>query len=205
MTGNSNTKTMSSNRERILSIVTGGIAVALSFLLSNIKIFEMPMGGSVTPASLLPIVVYAIAFGPGWGFLAAIVFSVLQVIAGLEWFVTPFQMVLDYVLGYTAYGITGFAALPSAERLKIKNPLKRFANGGIVRAFIFVVIAYGARWFCSVLSGVIFYAEYAGDMNPWIYSMAYNGSFLSVDMVFLLIVMIVMYIVLKKAYKKPVK
>ena len=205
MTGNSNTKTMSSNRERILSIVTGGIAVALSFLLSNIKIFEMPMGGSVTPASLLPIVVYAIAFGPGWGFLAAIVFSVLQVIAGLEWFVTPFQMVLDYVLGYTAYGITGFAALPSAERLKIKNPLKRFANGGIVRAFIFVVIAYAARWFCSVLSGVIFYAEYAGDMNPWIYSMAYNGSFLSVDMVFLLIVMTVMYIVLRKAYKKPVK
>ncbi len=202
MTGNSNTTSMSSNRERILSIVTGGIAVALSFLLSNIKLFEMPMGGSVTPASLLPLVVYAIAFGPGWGFLAAIVFSALQVIAGLEWFVTPFQMVLDYVLGYTAYGITGFAAMPSAERLKIKNPLTRFANCGFVRAFIFVIVAYIVRWFCSVLSGVIFYAEYAGDMNPWIYSMTYNGSFLAVDMVFLLVVMAVLYVVLMKAYKK---
>ena len=87
MTGNSKKRTMSSNREKILSIVTGGIVVALSFLLSNLKIFEMPMGGSVTPASLLPLVVYAIAFGPGWGFAAAIVFSVLQIIAGLEWFV----------------------------------------------------------------------------------------------------------------------
>jgi thiamine transporter len=61
------------------------------------------------------------------------------------------------------------------------------------------------RWFCSVLSGVIFYAEYAGDMNPWIYSMVYNGSFLSVDLVFLLIVMIIFYIVLSKAYKRPIK
>ena len=157
---------MSSNREKILSIVTGGIVVALSFLLSNLKIFEMPMGGSVTPASLLPLVVYAIAFGPGWGSAAAIVFSVLQIIAGLEWFVTPFQMFLDYVLGYTAYGITGFAALPAERRLKLKNPLMRFANGGIIKGFVFVILAYTVRWFCSVLSGVIFYAEYAGDMNP---------------------------------------
>ena len=58
------------------------------------------------------------------------------------------------------------------------------------------------RWFCSVLSGVIFYAEYAGDMNPWVYSMIYNGSFLSLDLVFLLIVMAVLYVVLMKAYKK---
>ena len=194
---------MSNNRETILTIVTGGIALALAFVLSQIELFELPNGGSVTPASVLPIVIFAMAFGPGWGFLVALIFSLLQLIGG--WFVIPFQVLLDYTLGYTAYGIIGFAALPKAKRLLYKNPLVRFVNGGIVKAIIFTVIAYIVRWFCSVLSGVIFYAEYAGDMNPWIYSMVYNGSFLSVDLVFLLIVMIIFYIVLSKAYKRPIK
>ena len=187
----------------ILTIVTGGIALALAFILSQLKLFELPNGGSVTPASILPIVIFAMAFGPGWGFIVAIIFSLLQLIGG--WLVTPFQVLLDYTLGYSAYGIIGFAALPKAKRIIYGNPLMRFVNGGITRAIIFTIIAYIVRWFCSVLSGVIFYAEYAGDMNPWIYSMTYNGSFLSLDLVFLLIVMIIFYIVLSKAYKKPVK
>lgn len=203
MTGNSNTTSMSSNREMILTIVTGGISLALAFVLSRIELFELPNGGSVTPASVLPIVIFAMAFGPGWGFIVAVIFSLLQLIGG--WLVTPFQVLLDYTLGYTAYGFIGFAALPKAKRIIYRNPLMRFVNGGITRAVIFTIIAYIVRWFCSVLSGVIFYAEYAGDMNPWIYSMIYNGSFLSLDLVFLLIVMIIFYIVLSKAYKKPIK
>lgn len=194
---------MSSNREMILTIVTGGISLALAFVLSRIELFELPNGGSVTPASVLPIVIFAMAFGPGWGFIVAVIFSLLQLIGG--WLVTPFQVLLDYTLGYTAYGFIGFAALPKAKRIIYRNPLMRFVNGGITRAVIFTIIAYIVRWFCSVLSGVIFYAEYAGDMNPWIYSMVYNGSFLSLDLVFLLIVMIIFYIVLSKAYKKPIK
>ena len=194
---------MSSNREMILTIVTGGISLALAFVLSRIELFELPNGGSVTPASVLPIVIFAMAFGPGWGFIVAVIFSLLQLIGG--WLVTPFQVLLDYTLGYTAYGFIGFAALPKAKRIIYRNPLMRFVNGGITRAVLFTILAYIVRWFCSVLSGVIFYAEYAGDMNPWIYSMIYNGSFLSLDLVFLLIVMIIFYIVLSKAYKKPIK
>ena len=203
MTGNSNTTTMSSNREMILKIVTGGISLALAFVRSQIEIFELPNGGSVTPASVLPIIIFAMAFGPGWGFVVAIIFSLLQLIGG--WLVTPFQVLLDYTLGYSAYGLIGFAAQPRAKRILIGNPLKRFANAGIVKAIIFTILAYAVRWFCSVLSGVIFYSEYAGDMNPWIYSMIYNGSFLSLDLVFLLFVMIILYIVVMKAYKKPIK
>ena len=65
---------MSSNREMILKIVTGGIALALAFVLSQIKLFELPNGGTVTPASVLPIIVFAMAFGPSWGFVVAIIF-----------------------------------------------------------------------------------------------------------------------------------
>lgn len=193
----------SSNKEKILTIVTAGVCVALSVVLSNIKLFEMPMGGSVTAASCLPLIVFAMAFGPVWGIVASLVYAVIQTILGMEWFVTPFQMFLDYGLGYASLGITGFAALKNEDRLKIKSPIKRFASAGIVKAIIFTVISYVVRWFCSVLSGVIFYAEYAPEgMNPWVYSMSYNGSFLAADLAVLLAIMVALFAVLSKpAYK----
>ncbi len=187
----------SSNKEKILTIVTGGVCIALSFVLSNLKIFEMPMGGSVTPASTLPLAVFAMAFGPLWGFAASFIFSLLQLIGG--YLVTPFQVLLDYTLGYTCLGFIGFAALKADKRIAIKNPLNRFARASIIKAVIFTVVAYAARWFCSVLSGVIFYAEYAPEgMNPWVYSMVYNGGFLAADLAVVLVVMVVLYFILKK-------
>jgi len=185
-----------SNKEKILTIVTAGLCVALSVVLSEIKLFEMPMGGSVTAASCLPLVVFGMAFGPVWGMVAAVVYAIIQIILGMDWYVSPFQMFLDYGLGYASLGIVGFAALKSETRLKIKSPIKRFARAGLVKAIVFTVIAYIVRWFCSVLSGVIFYAEYAGEMNPWVYSMTYNGSFLAVDLAVCIAVMVVLFLVL---------
>ena len=186
----------SSNRERILTIASGGVCLALGFVFSKVVILEMPMGGSVTPASTLPIIVFGMAFGPFWGFIVAIIFSLLQLIGG--YLMTPFQVLLDYILGYAMLGLCGFAGLPSAKRVAISNPLRRFSSASIVKGVIFTIIAYAARWFCSVLSGVIFYAEYAPEgMNPWIYSMTYNGGFLAADLGITLAVMIVLYFVLK--------
>lgn len=198
----------SSNKEKILAIAVGGVVLALAFVLSKITIFEMPMGGSVTPASTLPIIVYGMAFGPVWGFIVAIAYSILQLIDGLKWFVSPFQMFLDYVIGYAALGITGFAGLKASERYKIKNPLFRFRRAGLIRAYIFTVIAFIVRWIASVASGVIFYAEYAADAgynNALIYSMVYNGSFLAVDLAICLVVLLVLIIAIpsKKTAAAP--
>ena len=194
---------MSSNKEKILSITSGGICLALAFVLSQIKLFEMPMGGTVSPASCLPIVVFGMAFGPLWGFAVSFIFSLLQLIGG--WLVTPFQVLLDYTLGYTMLGIAGFAGIKAAERHAISNPLKRFRSANLVKAIIFTVLAYAARWFCSVLSGVIFYAEYAAEAgydNAWVYSMVYNGSFLAADLGICLAVLVVLYLVIPSGKKK---
>ena len=190
-----------SNKEKILTITSAGICLALAFVLSQIKLFEMPMGGTVSPASTLPIIVFCMAFGPVWGLAVAFIFACLQLING--YLVTPLQVMLDYIFGYLCLGFTGFAALKLDVRTTISNPIKRFTGAGLKKAVIFTLVAYVTRWICSVLSGVIFYAEYAPEgMNPWVYSMIYNGSFLSLDLVFLLIVMAVLYVVLMKAYKK---
>ena len=117
-------------------------------------------------------------------------------------------MFLDYVIGYAALGITGFAGLKASERYKIKNPLFRFRRAGLIRAYIFTVIAFVVRWIASVASGVIFYAEYAADAgynNALIYSMVYNGSFLAVDLAICLVVLLVLIIAIpsKKTAAAP--
>ena len=195
------------NKEKILAIAAGGICIGLAFVLSKITIFEMPMGGSVTPASTLPIIVCGMAFGPVWGFIVSFVYSILQAIDGMKYFVSPFQMFLDYIIGYTALGLAAFAGLKSEDRIKIKNPLFRFRRAGIIRALIFTVIAFIVRWIASVASGIIFYAEYAADAgydNALIYSMVYNGSFLAVDLGICLVVLVILYIAIpsKKAELK---
>ena len=40
-------------------LANAAICMALSFVLSYIRLFKMPQGGSVTPASLLPILAFA--------------------------------------------------------------------------------------------------------------------------------------------------
>ena len=190
-------QTTKSNRENILRISTGGVCIALAFVLSQLKLFEMPMGGSVTPASTLPIIVYGVAFGPVWGFVIAFIFSLLQLIGG--WLVTPFQVFLDYTIGYTALGFAGLAALKEDSRLKINGALSRFRGSSILKILGFSVVAYLVRWLGSVVSGVIFYAEYAAEAgydNALVYSMVYNGSFLLADLAILAVVLVILYMVI---------
>jgi len=41
-----------------LSLVYGALCVALSFILSYLRLFRMPQGGSLTIASMLPLALY---------------------------------------------------------------------------------------------------------------------------------------------------
>ena len=52
-------------------LVVAALCIALSFVLSYIKIYELPNGGSITPASMLPILLFAYIYGPVKGFLVA--------------------------------------------------------------------------------------------------------------------------------------
>ena len=59
----------------VRALVYGALCISLSFVLSYIKLFSMPMGGSLTLCSMLPIAMYAWAFGPAYGFTAAFAYS----------------------------------------------------------------------------------------------------------------------------------
>ena len=148
------------------SLSMGAMCIAIAFVLSCIRLFRMPQGGSITPASMLPLILFMVACGPVKGFVVGCAFGLLKLLAD-PYVIHPVQLLLDYPLAYGAM-ILGCAA----TKLRVKEPIK---------LPIAVLLACIARWFMSVLSGSIFFAEYAGEQNAWIYSMVYNLSYMAPD------------------------
>ena len=141
------------------------LCIAISFVLSYIRLLKMPQGGSITPASMLPVMMFAYAFGFGPGLVCSMAYGVLQMFQDM-YIVGWVQATLDYVL---AFGSLALVALFRGW----KSPLN-FSVG--------VVVAGIARVFFHVLSGVVYFAEYAPEgMNPLVYSLVYNLSSVGVD------------------------
>ena len=88
------------------SIVYGAISIALSFALSYAKLFKLPQGGSVTFASLLPLMVYCCMFGTRRGLVVCTIYGVLQALQD-PFIIHPMQFLLDYPLAFGLIGVSG--------------------------------------------------------------------------------------------------
>lgn len=152
-------------------LVFSAMAIALATVTSMIKLFELPMGGSVTLFSMLFIVLIGYWYGLGGGLTVAIAYGVLQLL--LDPYILSFpQMLVDYILAFGALGLAGI-----------------FHNSkhGLIKGYIVAVLG---RYFFSFLSGWIFFGMYAPDNfpNAVVYSLAYNGSYLGAEALITLIV-----------------
>ena len=164
----------------------GAVCIALSSVLSMIKIWKMPQGGSITAASMLPLMLFSYVYGMGPGCLVGALYGVLQFIIE-PYFLSLPQMLLDYPI---AFGMMGLAGLFS----KMDNE-----NLGLT---VGVVLASVGRFVAAVLSGVIFFAEYAGDQNPWVYSIVYNGSYMLPECIICFILCLAVGLRLARQLKK---
>lgn len=88
------------------TVAYGAIAIALSFVLSYIRVFRMPQGGSITPASMLPLMLFSAAFGVGPGVAAGLIYGVLQYLQGGD-FLSVWQVIFDYLIAFAALGLAG--------------------------------------------------------------------------------------------------
>ena len=158
------------------ALVYGAVAVALSFALSYARLFKLPQGGSVTFASLLPLMIYCMMFGTRRGLLVCLVYGTLQALQD-PYIIHPMQFLLDYPLAFGLIGVSGIFV----EKNLFKNKIVGFVLGA--------VLAVGLRYACHVLSGVFAFADYfywdSELMSKYdsaaVYSLAYN-SFALVDM-----------------------
>ena len=140
-------------------LANAAICMALSFVLSYIRLFKMPQGGSVTPASLLPILAFAYYYGSVPGLVAGIAYGFLQMIQD-PWIVGAAQAALDYPLAFGCIALAG-----------VVGQLQRKHGWNELLSWLGAVLSVGVgRFICHVLSGVVFFAEYAeGSILPTVH------------------------------------
>jgi len=138
------------------------IFTALATVLSLIIIYPLPQGGSITLASMVPILWLAIRRGPIIGLVTGILYGIIQFML-LPYAVDPIQLLLDYPLAFGVLGLAGFFK---------KNPI------------VGATIGITGRFVMHFISGVFYWAPIiAPTVDPFIYSSIYNGSYLLPELV----------------------
>lgn len=166
-----NVATGRSASSAVKKLVFSAMGIALALVTSYIKVWEMPMGGSVTLLSMLFICLIGYWFGARYGILAGVAFGILQFVID-PYMVSIPQVILDYPLAFGALGLSGF-----------------FSNKKYGLWIGYVVGVFG-RFVFSTLSGVVFFAAYAPEgMNPWVYSSLYQGSYLGAEGIITLVIL----------------
>ncbi|MGB9812343.1 MAG: energy-coupled thiamine transporter ThiT [Thermovenabulum sp.] len=154
--------------KKLIIVLEGAIMIAISLILSFVKIFQAPYGGSITLGSMVPIILYSLRNGPFAGIVAGIAYGLLQLIIE-PYIVHPVQVILDYPLAFGLLGLSGF-----------------FKNNVFLGSFLGIF----GRFVSHFLSGVVFFASYAPKgMNVFLYSALYNGSYLLPEFIITFIVL----------------
>ena len=153
------------------------MCIAIAFVLSCIKLYHAPQGGSTTPAAMLPLIMFALACGPVQGLTVGCAYGLLQLIEE-PYVVHPLQLLCDYPLAYGAMALCCLACLIPEKHSYFRLPVA-------------VVLGYFARLVMAVISGVVFFAEYAGDQNAFVYSVTYNLGYLAPEMVIALVISLI--------------
>lgn len=170
-------------------LVISAVMIALATVLSLIKIWEMPLGGSVTLLSMLPIVLLAIKYGPKWGLTTSFLYSIIQLALDLGkamgWGLTGGQwvgmIIFDYILPYTILGLAGIFIVNKSEMSK-----KSFDIFPILAGIALVMVL---RFASHVVSGSLIFDIWMPKEwnNAFLYSLVYNGSFMLPELIFTII------------------
>ena len=171
--------------EKTKLLAEGAAMVALATVLSIIRVFKLPWGGSITLLSMLPIVLFSIRRGVKMGLVVSFVYALVQfgqgILDGLfGWGLTAGMLiaciVLDYLAAFTVLGLAGL------WRIK-----------GLPGWLAVILLAVGLRFICHFLSGVVIWGSF-GELwsgfstdNTWLYSFLYNGCYMLPEMIFTMI------------------
>ena len=138
--------------------------IALAAVLYEITFYQLPEGGRITAASMVPLLFVALRRGPRVGIIAGITFGLIAIVLDSASFAyNPIQVMLDYPLAYGALGLVGF-----------------FRRAPIMG----VVVGIAGRFVCHFISGLIFFAQFAPPtQGPYLYSAIYNGSYIVPELI----------------------
>ena len=184
-------------------LVECAIMVAMAAVLSMLKIYEAPLGGSVTLFSMVPIIIIALRHGTLCGLAAGFVYSVTQLLLGIgnvAYVPSVSGIILcilfDYIVAFTLLGLAGIF-----NRFKLKPIVS------VICGILFVCIL---RYISHVLSGAVVWYEitklggwndYVQTVGMWTYSLVYNIQFMLPETIITLVAAPVCLRVLKLVKK----
>ncbi len=162
---------------KLRAMIECAIMIALATVLSMIKLYEAPLGGSVTLLSMLPISVLSIRLGLKWGLAGGFLHATLQMFLDLgkvvSWGLTPAALigclVFDYLVAFTVIGLAGL-----------------FRTKGRIGMICGIALALFLRFCSHLVSGTVIFDVWMPDGwgSPFIYSVAYNGAYMLPELIF---------------------
>ena len=161
------------NKLNIRMLCEGAVLIAIALILGQLRLYEFPNGGSIS-LEMLPMFIFITRWGFRNGLIGCFAFGILQIFVegAISW--GWVSMILDFIV---AFGVMGL--------------------GGLFRGKIWPasIVAAAARFVVHFISGITVYRILVPTelfnltfTNPWIYSLAYNGSYIVVDLVLCLVV-----------------
>ena len=161
----------SMKKTNIRALTESSIMIALSIVFGFVKLIDMPYGGSVTLASMLPIIIIAYRHGTGWGMGAALASSLVQLITGIGYFsyFTTWQSIValilfDYIFAFAVFGLGGI----------FRNKLSQGAALSLG-----ALLASTVRYTCHVISGATVWAGLSIPSGAALaYSFGYNATYM---------------------------
>ena len=153
------------------TIAMAGITIALSFVLSLLKIVPVANGGGITVASVIPIAIFAYYYGFFPGLLSGIIFGLLQFVSE-PYLLTPLTFFLDYALPFI-----GICLIPIC---------RKFVKNETLSLIIGLSITYLLGFIMHFFSGIVYYnygfvIEGIPSNNAIVYSLLYNLVYMGPD------------------------
>jgi len=171
---------MKERKNLVKRLTESAVMISLATVLSLFKLVDMPYGGSVTPASMLPIIVIAYRHGVPTGLGSGIVFALIQQLLGLNnlSYVTGWQSVvavilLDYALAFTVLGFGGIFKKRLALG-KFQDSTRQSLELGIGAIFVSVL-----RYVLHTVAGATVWAGLSIPSEAaLVYSLGYNATYM---------------------------
>lgn len=149
-------KTLKEIKFDVRTISRIGVVAAITIVLYMIKIVPFPQGGGCSLLSILPIMILAVIFDTREALVCAIIVAFIKIVIQPPYY--PMQIPLDYLGAMISVAFTPMFGTDKKSNL---------VTGALVASLLSISF--------SVLSGIIFFGEFAPKGTPvWIYSIVYN-------------------------------
>lgn len=170
-------------------LVVCAVCLALGYVASSVKFFNLPYGGSITLFSMLFIAYIGYCFGVKTGVLCGLAYGILQLIQD-PWLLSPMQVCFDYIFAFAVLGFSGFF-----RNMKDKDKTtgeKRLSKKGLIIGY---AVAAVCRGISHSIGGYLFWMDSMPDNFPKsissLYPIVYNFSYIGAEMLLTVVVLLI--------------